>query len=67
MWGVLGAGAIFVLALVMSLAKASSRGERLAEQHREELVNRKEGKQQLFEEKSMEHNADDSKKTSGFR
>lgn len=67
MWGILVAGAVFLGTLVMSLAKASSRGERLAEQHRIELMNRKNGKHQLFKGNSMDQPSGDSKKSSESR
>lgn len=67
MWGIFGAGAIFVFAFAMSLAKASSRGERLAEHHRQELLNRKSSKPQHPEETEQQQNTADSTKTSDSR
>ncbi|MDN7244597.1 hypothetical protein [Planococcus shenhongbingii] len=54
MWGIIGAGVMAVLTIVFSLAKASSKGEQLAKQHREEILARKGGKQRLMQEKSAE-------------
>ncbi|WP_186725521.1 hypothetical protein [Planomicrobium sp. CPCC 101110] len=41
MWGVFMSGGVFVLAIVFSLAKASSRSEKITESHRTELLSRK--------------------------
>lgn len=41
MWAIITAGIAFTAALVLSLAKASSRGDNIAKSHREELFARK--------------------------
>lgn len=54
MLGIIGAGIVFTFTLIFSLAKASSKGERLAEQHREELLARKNNRKKLADEESTE-------------
>lgn len=45
MWALLAAGVTFIGAIVFGMAKASSRGEKITESHREELLARKNGKE----------------------
>lgn len=40
MWGILIGSAVFLVTVIMSLFKASSKREQIAEQHREELLKR---------------------------
>ncbi|PSL40750.1 hypothetical protein B0H99_104212 [Planomicrobium soli] len=41
MWGVFMSGGLLILAIVFSLAKASSRSDKITDAHRTELLERK--------------------------
>lgn len=66
MWGILGAGAVFIMAIILSLLKVSSRGEKIAEQHREELLTRNRKEEQLPNEDREEQETVKKKNPSSF-
>lgn len=61
MWVIIVGSVTFFLTIIFSLAKASSRGEEIAEKHREELLNR--GKKETSDDQktSVANNLDEKK------